>query len=469
MKSKLELKNKKVLVVGMARSGCAAAALLQRHGAQVTITDIKPAEELQEAIDILSPLGVAVETGGHHPDSLKSAEMIVLSPGISLEQPVIQAARELGIPVLSELELAYSFCRSRIAAVTGTNGKTTTVHLLAQMVADAGIPCVLAGNMGRPFSEVVEQAPENGVVVLEVSSFQLEAVQNFRPQVAAILNITPDHMDRYPNMQGYIEAKAKIMRRQRSNDVLVLNGEDKYTPLLSTQVPGRLLTFSALRPPEIEGTWVERGRIFFRIFGLGQGEMLLADELLIPGPHNLENALAAIAMGLSLGISPKSLVKTLRQFRGVCHRLEPVRRISGNWFINDSKGTNVDAVSKALQSYNSPVVLILGGRDKNGDFYMLKNLLVQRARAVIVMGEAAEVIAKQIEGTVQIIHEKTLEAAVRSAANVAREGDVILFSPGCASFDQFRDFEERGDMFKKIVNQIAAEAEKENSHSKMNP
>lgn len=457
MKEKLELKDKKVLVVGMARSGCAAAALLHRQGAKVTITDIKAAGDLSASIEKLEPLGITIETGGHHPDSLKSAELVVLSPGVYLEQPIMQEALALNIPVISELELAYSFCDNRIAAVTGTNGKTTTVHLLARMIEDAGVPCVLAGNMGLPFSEVVETIPENSVVVLEVSSFQLETIRHFRPQVAVILNITPDHLDRYSNMQNYIEAKARIMSNQKSNDILVLNAEDKYTPLLANQTKSRLLTFSALRPPEIEGTWVERGRICFRLFGLGQGELLLSDELRIPGPHNLENALAAIAAAVSLGIAPKSLVETLRKFRGVTHRLEPVKRISGVWYINDSKATNVDAVTKALQSHKSPVVLILGGRDKNGDFQVLKDLLIQQARAVVVMGEAAEVIAKQIEGTVQIIHEKDLEAAVRSAANIAGEGDVVLFSPGCASFDQFGNFEERGERFKAIVAQLEAE------------
>jgi UDP-N-acetylmuramoylalanine--D-glutamate ligase len=458
MKEKVDFKGKKVLVVGMARSGCAAAALLHRQGASVTITDMKPAEELSAAIEKIEPLGIAVETGGHHPDSLKSAELVVLSPGVSLEQPMIKEALSLDIPVISELELGYLFCKSRIVAVTGTNGKTTTVHLLAQMIKDADVPCVLAGNMGTPFTEVVEETAENGIVVLEVSSFQLETIQHFRPHVAAILNITPDHLDRYSNMQNYIEAKARIISNQKASDILVLNAEDKFTPLLANQTKSRLLTFSALRPPEIEGTWVERGRIYFRLFGLGQGELMLSDELLIPGPHNLENALAAIAIGVSLGIAPLSLVDTLRKFRGVTHRLEPVKRISGVWYINDSKGTNVDAVTKALQSYTSPIVLILGGRDKNGDFQGLKDLLIQQARAVVVMGESAEVIAKQIEGTVQILHENDLEAAVRAATNIASEGDVVLFSPGCASFDQFKNFEERGDSFKAIVATLEAEA-----------
>lgn len=459
MKDKNQVKDKRVVVIGMARSGCAAAKLLQAHGARVTITDEKSAEDLSAAIDSLTPLGITIETGGHNPESIKNAELIVISPGVPQTQPVIQEAEKLNIEIISELELGYRFCENKIAAITGTNGKTTTVHLLEAMVKDAGMTCALAGNMGRPFSEVVMTIPQNAIVVLEVSSFQLERIRDFRANVAAILNITPDHLDRYSNMQAYVEAKAQIVRSQRASDILVLNGEDKYTPLLANQAPGRILTFSSLRPPEIEGTWVERGRILYRLFGLGQEEVMLADELLIPGPHNLENALAAIAVGLSLGIGAKSLVKTMRQFRGVPHRLEPVKRTRGIWFINDSKGTNVDAVEKALQSYKSPVILILGGRDKNGDFTQLRELINQHARAVVVMGEAAETIAKQLEGTVQIVHEPTLDKAVHAAVSMASEGDVVLFSPGCASFDQFENFEKRGEAFKKIVEALSLEEE----------
>lgn len=459
MKESLELKDKKVLVVGMARSGRAAAALLRRRGAQVTITDQQNAEALGEAVVAMDALGVTTETGGHHPDSLKAAELIVLSPGVPLSVPLIQEARERDIPIISELELGYALCRGKVAAVTGTNGKTTTVHLLYRMLEDAGLPAYLAGNVGIPFTQLAEEVPEAGIVVLEVSSFQLETIQNFKPRVAAILNITPDHLDRYPNMQVYVEAKAKIMRQQSTHDFLVLNGEDKFTPLLITQANSRLLTFSRLRPPEIEGTWVEKGKIRFRVFGLGQGEMMLADELLIPGPHNLENALAATALGLSLGVGPKSLARTLRQFRGVPHRLEPVRTVDGVRYINDSKGTNVDAVSKALQSYRASLVLILGGRDKHGDFASLNELLREHVRAVIVTGEAADTIARQIQGTVSIQHAPRLEQAVRAAAETARAGDVVLFSPGCASFDQFKNFEERGEAFKALVGKLAQAAE----------
>jgi UDP-N-acetylmuramoylalanine--D-glutamate ligase len=456
----MDLRDRNVTVIGMARSGLAAAALLKRLGARVTVTDAKSAEELAPAVGQLQALGVAVETGERQPSNLKKAELIVLSPGVPLEQPALVEARALAIPIISELELGYWFCQGRVAAITGTNGKTTTTHLLNAIIQEAGVPCIMAGNVGIPFTSVVESLPPQGIAVLEVSSFQLETIKEFRPTAAAILNITPDHLDRYSGMQSYIEAKARIMSKQGPNDILILNGEDKYTPLLSTQAPSRILTFSRLRPPEIEGLWVEKGRICYRLFGLGQSELMLADELLIPGPHNLENALAACALALSLGIPAKSLAKSLRQFRGVPHRLEPVDFIDGVRYVNDSKGTNVDAVMKALQSYNTPIVLILGGRDKNGDFTALRDLLKERVKAAVVMGEAADIIAHQIKGAVQVIHEKDLAGAVRSAANVAVEGDVVLLSPGCASFDQFKNFEERGEKFRMIVKQLAQEKSK---------
>jgi len=460
MKPLMELKDRNVLVMGMARSGCAAAALLVRQGARVTVTDVKKAEELSAAVEELSPLGVKIETNGHHPDTLKLAELIVISPGVPVEQPVLAEVKARGVMIISELELGYWFCRGRIIAVTGTNGKTTTVHLLARMIQDAGLTYVMAGNMGMPFTAVAESIPEKGVTILEVSSFQLETVKSFRPQVAAVLNITPDHLDRYSGMQAYVEAKARIMRKQTSKDILVLNAEDKFSPLLSTQAPGRVLTFSREQPPEIEGVWVEKGKIKYRFFGLGQGDLMSADELLIPGSHNLENALAVIAIGLTLGIPIRSMPRTLHQFRGVPHRLETVALLDGIRFVNDSKGTNVNAVIKALQSYDAPIVLILGGRDKQGEFTSLRELLAARARAVVVMGEAAETISHQIKDAVQVIREKELPAAVRSAAKIAQEGDVVLFSPGCASFDQFSNFEERGAAFCAEVKKLSEEASK---------
>ncbi len=458
----MDVKGKRVLVVGMARSGRAAAALLCRHGARVTVCDRRSAEELAEAAAELTAQGAEVLTGGEHPEAFAAAELIVISPGVPSGLPELLEARARSVPVWSELELGARFCRGRIAAVTGTNGKTTTVSLLAQMVRDAGAGRTLAGNMGLAFCAVAEEVAPEEIVVLEVSSFQLEAIEAFRPEAAAVLNITPDHLDRYPNLQAYVEAKAAIMRHQTPRDVLVLNAEDKYTPLLATQAPGRVLTFSIQHPPEVEGTWVEHGRIRYRLFGLGQGEVLPADELLIPGPHNLENALAATALGLALGLPVASLAQSLRTFPGVPHRLEPVAVVAGVRYVNDSKGTNVDAVVKALQSYaGSPIILILGGRDKHGDFTVLRDLLRERVRSVVVMGEAAEVIAGQVRDAVPLRREATLERAVRSAAREARSGDVVLLSPGCASFDQFRDFEHRGEVFRTVVADLAKAAGEE--------
>ncbi len=453
----MDVHNQRVVVVGLARSGRAAAALLKKHGAHVTATDMKRPEELAEAIAELTALGIEVEAGGHVPATFERAQCIVISPGVSLDMPELRDALKRGVPVLSELELGYRFCQGRIAALTGTNGKTTTVNLVYKMIQDAGVPGVLAGNVGLAFAGVAETVPPEGVAVLEVSSFQLEAIHEFHPQVAAVLNITPDHLDRYPNMQAYVEAKANIMRYQVPGDVLILNALDRYTPLLAAQAPGRVVLFSARGPVNGEGVWVEQGRLHYRMAPAGEGDLIAPEELLIPGPHNVENALAAAAMGLALGLPAERLCHSLRTFAGVPHRLEPIGSVNNIRFVNDSKGTNVDAVIKALQSYSTPLVLILGGRDKHGDFTALRDLLRERVRSVVVMGEAAEVIARQIQNTVPIAHEVTLAQAMRTAYRSAQTGDVVLLSPGCASFDQFKNFEHRGDVFRQEVRKMAEE------------
>ncbi len=456
MDERIELKDKKLVVVGLARSGMAACRLAIKHGAQVTGMDQKTAEQLEDTVQALDVLGVKVQSGSLSKEILVSADLVVVSPGVPLNLPALLAAKEAQVPLISELELGARFCKGQIAAITGTNGKTTTVHLLHEIVKEAKKPCALAGNVGVPFCEVAESLPPDGIAVLEVSSFQLEAIASFRPQVAAILNITPDHLDRYENMQVYVEAKARIMRNQKPKDVLVLNGEDKYTPLLSNQAPGRVLTFSSKRPPEIEGCWAQDGRIYYRYFGLGQAVMMLADELLILGQHNLENALAASAMALALGIDPKYIVQTLKRFRSVPHRLEVVGKIEGVTYINDSKATNVDAVSKALESFNKPIILILGGRDKQGDFSMLTPLINRYCRAVVLMGEAAAVIEAQLRVSCPVKKVKTLQEAVVEARGLAQLQDVVLLSPGCASFDQFKNYEDRGEEFARLVKSMEA-------------
>lgn len=454
MSNHLDVTNKKIVVVGMARSGCAAARLLLRHGAQVMLIDQKPAEQLAAVTKEMEELGVTVKTNGQVEGVFDGADLIVISPGVPINQPMFIQPKADQIPIWSELELAAHFCDGKIVAVTGTNGKTTTVNIVFEMLQAAGRSCLLAGNVGQPFCEVAEQADKQTVVVLEVSSFQLETIEHFRPMVAAILNITPDHLDRYEGMQAYVEAKAAIMNNQTAKDVLVLNSEDKYTPLLSNQVPGRLLTFSRRRPPEIEGCWVEDGLIYYRYFGLGQEKLMLADELLISGPHNLENALAAISMGLALEISPSVMTATLKRFKGIPHRLEIVNKTGGTMFVNDSKATNVDAVAKALESFDKPIVLILGGRDKQGDFKQLNPLIDQQVRAVVVMGEAASVIKQQLAVTCPIKKATDLGEAVQLAYNLAQPQDVVLLSPGCSSFDQYPNYAKRGEHFTQLVKQL---------------
>ncbi|NTV53779.1 MAG: UDP-N-acetylmuramoyl-L-alanine--D-glutamate ligase, partial [Candidatus Firestonebacteria bacterium] len=277
----MDVKGLKVVVVGLARSGRGAAALLRRHGAEVTATDLKRAEDLGDAVAELTAMDVRVETGVHDPATFAGAQLLVLSPGVSLDTPGVREALQRGVPVLSELELGYRFCRGRVAAVTGTNGKTTTVNLLAKMVADAGVPGVLAGNVGLAFTTVAESLPPEGIAVLEVSSFQLETIDEFHPAAAAVLNITPDHLDRYAGMQAYVEAKARIMRRQIKSDLVVLNALDRYTPLLAAQAPGRVVLFSSAGPVNGEGVWAQDGRLRYRLANAGEGELVGVSELLI--------------------------------------------------------------------------------------------------------------------------------------------------------------------------------------------
>jgi UDP-N-acetylmuramoylalanine--D-glutamate ligase len=335
-----------------------------------------------------------------------------------------------------------------------TNGKTTSVHWLHHTLQGAGFSSVLAGNVGTPFSEVAQPLATNAVAVIEVSSFQLETIHTFRPRVGAILNITPDHLDRYPNMQAYIEAKARLMCNQKNTDTMVFNAEDKYTPLLIPQTQARVVTFSRLRPAELEGLWVEQGKVMYRLFGLGQGVIMTAEEIALPGPHNVENALAVAAMALALGVEPAAIAQGLKTFAGVAHRLERVRNLGNVLYVNDSKGTNVDAVEKAIASFAGPLIMIMGGRDKNGDFTRLNEALKAKARAVVVIGEAAEKISSQVKSAVQIIRCETLDEAVARAAQMSRPGDVVLFSPGCASFDQYRNYEHRGEHFRTLVRAL---------------
>lgn len=470
----MELRDKRVTVVGLARSGQGAASLLTSLGAHVTVTDRKGEEELREAVSGI-PRGVTLALGGHPEEAILGADLIVVSPGIPLQREPLMRARENGIPVIGELEL--SFCvadrlakertggAARFLAVTGSNGKSTTTTLLDLMVRKAGFSTVLAGNIGNALSaEIVPmiktETPLPDFFVIEVSSFQLEAIESFRPRAASILNITPDHMDRYHSLEEYRLAKARIFENQGAGDSVVLNADDAGTEALAGMVshrPGlRKIFFSRKR--EVEGLFLRDGMIVCRIPGLPGLDvdmpLIRAGEIRIHGVHNLENAMAASAMALLAGCSPDSVSAALREFPGLEHRLELVRELDGVRYINDSKGTNVGAVEKSLESFDSPVILIAGGRDKAGDFAALRDLVAARVRGLVLIGEAAGKIRYALGDVTHTVLAADLREAVTISRSIAKAGDVVLLSPACASFDMFRDFEDRGRQFKQIVTEL---------------
>ncbi|MFA5384341.1 MAG: UDP-N-acetylmuramoyl-L-alanine--D-glutamate ligase [Eubacteriales bacterium] len=447
----MRLTGQKILVIGAGRSGIAASNFLSQKGAQVELTDIKNRQEFEADLEAFLNDGIKLTLGSYPSIDPGSYGMVVPSPGVPLKITPIVKAKELGIPVLGELELAFQFAGSPIIAITGTNGKTTTTTLTGEIFKAAGYRTLLAGNIGLPLIGEVEKYSSGDVIVAEVSSFQLETTVSFKPQVGVILNITPDHIDRHVDMEGYTAAKAKIFGNQTAQDYTVLNFDDPLTNNLASICPGSVIFFSRLHKLT-RGVFVQDNWIVIR-WDAESHPVLPVDELGIPGPHNLENAMAAAACCWVRGIGVDVLARVLREFKGVAHRLEFVSEIEGISYINDSKGTNPDATIKALQSYSDPIVLIAGGRNKGNDFNELSVSIREKARAVILIGESAGDIKHAVEnqGGPEVYLAGDLPEAVRVASRTARQGDVVLLSPACASWDMFRNYEERGELFKKAV------------------
>lgn len=431
------------------------ATLLQRHGAQVLVSDQAPREKMPEAARELEAAGITAEFGGHSP-ALFTADLVVISPGVPSDAPVVRELQAHGTEVVSELEVASWFHRGPVLAITGTNGKTTTTTLAGRIFADAKLPAAVAGNIGVAFSQVVDSLPQGGTAILEVSSFQLDHVRTFRPTVAVLLNITPDHLDRYGHDVGkYAASKCRVFENQREGDTLVFNRDDEMTAQLVRERADRrihLLSFG-LEKPGGEGSWLERGMIRLSI-GDRTTDLLPAAEISIPGRHNLYNAMAAVLAGRVLGAGEASMRATLRNFRGVEHRLEPVRERNGVTYVNDSKATNVDSVWYALQSYSSPIVLLLGGRDKGNDYRRLEGLVRKSVRTIIAIGESAEKVVAAFGAIVPVQIAASMPEAVRLSTEAARPGDVILLSPACASFDWFDNYEHRGRVFAQLVREL---------------
>ena len=451
----MELKGKRVLVVGLGKSGMAAALFLKERGARVTVSDTRSAKELATQIPALLEAGIMVESGGHGLLTFRRQDLIVVSPGVPLETPEVRQAQALGLPVIGELELASRFLAGRVIAITGSNGKTTTTTLVGKMLADAGLAALVGGNIGLPVIELIAESKADSWSVLEVSSFQLETVVEFRPRIAMVLNITPDHLDRHGTFERYAEAKAKITGRQTAEDFLVLNAESKATQMVAGKTAAQVFWFSGARQIK-QGAFVKGESVFWIAKEGAKAEAVLpVAEIPLKGAHNVENVLAAVCAAKLAGVANASIRETVRRFRAVEHRLEWVRTVAGVEYYNDSKATNVDATMKAVGSFAGGVHLILGGKDKDSDYTLLAGLLRERVAVVYTIGSAAEKIERELAGVVKMEHAGTLDVAVARAAAQAGAGDVVLLAPACSSFDQFENYEQRGRVFRELVAGLA--------------
>ena len=448
----MELNGKRALVVGLGKSGVASALFMKAHGARVTVSDTKSGDELRNEIPVLLDHGITVETGGHGDRTFRGQDLIVVSPGVPVDAPPLVQARSLGETVIGEIELAAQFLPGPIVAITGSNGKTTTTTLTGEIMTAAGLPTLVGGNIGTPAISLAERATPETVVVLEISSFQLETIQTFRPKIAVVLNVTPDHLDRHRTFEIYTDAKARIFENQQRSDFAVLNADDPTCIAMGARTRAQVFWFS--RQKEVQqGAWVRDGNIVFRD-PQGQREILQVSEIPLKGAHNLENVLAAVCSGVLMGCSPEKVRGAVQDFKAVEHRLEFVATIGGVDYYNDSKATNVDATIKALESFPANIHLILGGKDKGSDYTVLNDLIRQRVKRIYTIGAAAAKIESQVKGA-EIVHAETLENAIRKANAAAQSGDVVLLAPACASFDQFKSYEHRGKLFKEVVRGLA--------------
>lgn len=452
---RIDFQNKRILVIGAARSGLAAAQYLAERGAEVFLNDLKKRDDLgAEVLAMCRQLGIQLLLGTHASLEELRPALIIVSPGVPFEVPPLVEAKEKQIPVWSELELAARVTTAPIVAVTGTNGKTTTTSLLGKIFKDAGRHTFVGGNIGVPFIGKAEELAANDLAVLEVSSFQLETTEKFHPRVSLILNITPDHLDRHHNLEGYIKAKAKIFANQTAEDWLILNQDDEETVKLAECAPAQVLFFSQKHILD-KGFFVEDGWIVARDERQSV-RIVRIEELLLKGGHNVENALAATAAAWVMGVEAQSLAHSLRTFQAVEHRLEPVLTYQGVTYINDSKGTNPDAAIKALEAYTEPIVLIAGGKSKGSDFGPFACKIKEKVKELVLVGQATGEIDEAVRkvGFTHIHYAESFANAVKKASELAQDGDLVLLSPACASFDMFDNFEQRGEVFKQLVQQL---------------
>jgi UDP-N-acetylmuramoylalanine--D-glutamate ligase len=447
----MELKGKKVLVVGLGKSGLAAALFLRHKGAQVTVSDVRSAEALARDIPALLEEGIMVEAGGHGLLTFRRQDLIVVSPGVPLDTPELVQVKGFGLPIIGEMELAARFLKGKMLAITGSNGKTTTTALVGEILEMGGLPALVGGNIGVPVIELVEQSNDNTWSVVEVSSFQLESTIEFHPKIAVILNITPDHLDRHGTFENYARAKERIFAAMDEPDCVVLNADNAPTVDAAARTSAKIFWFS-LEHPVDQGAWLEEGSLVFRGAKDAEIEQVMPlKRIPLKGSHNVENVLAAVVASRLAGVPAETIRRAVEGFQAVEHRLEYVATVNGVEFYNDSKATNVDATAKAIAAFSSGVHLIMGGKDKGSPYTVLNDLLHERVRAVYTIGSAAAKIESQLRGVVPVLACETLAKAVSEAGGKARPGEVVLLAPACSSFDQFENYEHRGRIFKELV------------------
>ncbi len=453
----MDLEDKKVLVVGLGRTGKALCDFLIQHGARVKISEQKKANESAQDYSDWEKKGVQIEAGPHKKESFLEADLIVPSPGVPV-LPEMEAARNKGVRLLSEIELASAFLKGTIVGITGTNGKSTTATLAHKILKEGGLQAFLAGNIGTPLISFVENSQDDHIYVTEVSSFQLKLIEQFRAGISVFLNISPDHLDWHPSFDDYFESKRNLISTQGEDDIAILNQDDPLIWALKETGKSRIYAFSQKKEVErgcfLKGEWI--------ILKDSQEEKLVhRNEIPLFGIHNLENVMASALVGHALGLPIARIRESITHFQGLEHRLEKVTTIREVEFFNDSKATNVDASLKSIQSFDQKIILILGGRDKGGDFKKLKEPIEDKVKNIILIGEATEKIKKSLEGSAPIQTVSSLKEAVRAGYSMAEAGEVVLLAPGCTSFDMFHDFEERGKIFKQEVSSLARDLEKE--------
>jgi len=448
----VELKGKDILVIGLGKTGVAAAQFAALRGAAVTVTDEKPEADLREALGALAGLPLRVVAGSADPALVAGRDLVVPSPGVPPFNPLIREAERRGIPVVSEVELAFRFLRVPVIAITGTNGKTTVTTLVGRILERAGKRAFVGGNIGSPLIGYVGGPQGDDWAVLELSSFQLQRIETFRARVAVLLNTAPDHLDYHADYDEYRRAKERIFENQRPVDLAVLNADEAGSAALARRLAARVAFFSTTGAPG-EGMGLRGTEIVYRTDGR-EVETYPRSMIRLPGRHNVENVMAAVMASRYAGCPPGAIVEAVGSFTGLAHRIEFAGEKGGVAFYDDSKGTNVSAVARALEAFEAPVILLLGGRDKNGDFETLEPLIRRRVKALVLFGEARGRIAGKIGNLVRTQAAPTLRDAVRTAYAEAAPGDVVLLSPGCASFDEFRSYAHRGEVFQEIVNRL---------------